>query len=165
MTKKRKTVPSKTNHAALALTESERIDYLMAVASLVLADGVIDEREMHRLHDVCDALAVSAEGKQKVVAAASSPDRAGVDRILADLKQDNGLCVSLLTDALTIVFADGAVERGETQHVAAFARALSVPTAQAVLIARHVERVLASETDEPVSGALSKDLAAGFTAA
>jgi tellurite resistance protein len=155
----------KTDHPALALTESERTDYLMAVGSLVLADGVIDEREMARLRGLCNVLALSGAGEEAVVASASRPDRGNVEKVLASLKQDNALCVALLTDALTIVFADGKLEPAETEHVATFTRALSVPTAQAVLIARHVERVLASEADEPRSGALSKDLATGFTAA
>lgn len=150
----------KTDHAALSLPESERIDYLRVIASLVLADGVIDEREIVRLRALCSALAVSPAGEETVVAAASGSDRRNVERILANIKQDNGLSVALLTDALTIAFADGKLERTETGCVAAFARALSIPTAQAVLIARHVERVLASEGSEP----LSKDLAAQLTA-
>jgi uncharacterized tellurite resistance protein B-like protein len=161
---RRRTARPKPDHAGLALTEPERIDYLTAIASLVLADGVIDEREVARLRGLCNALAVSAEGEETVVAAASDPSRGTVGKVLANMKQDNALCIALLTDALTIVFADGRLERAETEHVASFARALSIPTAQAVLIARHVERVLASEAGAPPSGALSKDLAAGFTA-
>jgi uncharacterized tellurite resistance protein B-like protein len=157
------TARPKADHAALALPASERIDYLMAVASLVLADGVIDEREIARLRGLCSALGVSAAGEKAVVAAVSDAHRGNVEKLLANIKKDSGLCIALLTDALSIVFADGKLEGAETEHVAAFARALSVPTAQAVLIARHVEGILASEGDEPPRGALSKDLAAGFT--
>src|SRR5262249_52487513 len=104
---RQRTASSNADHAALALTESERIDYLTVVASLVFADGVIDEREMVRLRSLCKALALSTPGEDAVVASASGPDRGQVEKILADIKQDNALCIALLTDALIIVFADG----------------------------------------------------------
>jgi uncharacterized tellurite resistance protein B-like protein len=156
-----------TDHAALVLTESERIDYLTAVASLVLADQEIDERETARLRGLCKALGVSAAGEDAVIASASAPNHKKVAEIIADIKKDNALSVALLTDALVIVFADGKLAQGETETVATLARALSVPTSQAVLIARHVEKVLAAEGNEPASGQgapLSKDLATGLTA-
>jgi uncharacterized tellurite resistance protein B-like protein len=161
--------PSDLDHRARSLPEAERIEYLTAVASLVVADAHVDDAELAVLGRLCRALDVSAEAQERVIAAARSPDRAAVERALAEVAKDADLRTSLLADAIVVAFADGKLMPGETQHIDDFARRLGLTQAQAVLISRHVEAIVRAEraasgdATSPMTR-LSSELAQGLTA-
>lgn len=150
---------SKAPHAACALPEPQRIEYLTAVASILHADGAVVDSEIAKLRALCDALDVSAAGTEEVVAAARQPDPARVSRIVAGYREKD-LRFTLLTDAILLAYADGSVDVGESEEIASWAQVLDISTSQAVLIGRYVAEVVHGQ-DEGM-GNLSKDLASGL---
>jgi uncharacterized tellurite resistance protein B-like protein len=150
--------PREPVHPARTLPEPERVDYLIAVASLVIADSHVDEAELAIMRRLCRALDVTPASEERVIEAAKSPDRAKVESVLHDVSRDVPLRVSLLADAIVVAFADGRLARAETAEIAALARKLSVSPAQAVLIARSVEEAVAEErtSKEPEAGVDSR---------
>jgi uncharacterized tellurite resistance protein B-like protein len=155
-------------HAARGLSDGDRVDYLIAVASMAFADAHVDDSEIAVLHKLCQALDVSGPSEQSVIDAARSPDPAKVDGILREIGRDVGLRVSLLADAILVAFADGKLDGAETALVARFAEKLSVSTGQAVMIARYVEAALTPDgllaTERESKSFLSASLAQGLTA-
>ena len=153
-----------TKHPARELPEAERIDYLSVVASLVLADHEVDEKEIARLRDLCRTLGVSDAGQEAVLAAAARPEPEVLDEILARLKRNVPLRYSLLTDAVVIVFADGKVADAEPQEIARLGRALEVAPFQIGLISRYVESVILGRAGHSDEQALSRELGLGLVA-
>ena len=145
-------------HPACDIPEQDRIDYLMAVASIAWADGVTDRVELMKLSEMCAALGVTGEGAGRVAAAASVPDRAMVERILRRFRKDP-LRVALLSDVVLITFADGRVATGEAEHVGQVARELDLDIAQAILIGRYVEAAIQGRADDALSRELAQKLA------
>src|SRR6185295_16994020 len=76
------------DHAALSLDESERSDYLEVVASLVLADGLVDPGETRTLSTLCRSLEVSPETEQAVIAASREANRPAIDAKLEWIRKD-----------------------------------------------------------------------------
>jgi hypothetical protein len=76
-------------HAARSLPEEKRLEYLIAVASLVYADGDVDETELAVLRKLGAVLEITPAGMEKVVAAAKSPDHAQVAGILAHFRGED----------------------------------------------------------------------------
>ena len=130
------------DHPARALPDPQKIEYLLAVAQFVWADGVVAKQEMKRLVNVCEALALSDAGREKLIAAAAEPDPSRVDAAVAWIKQDVALRFSLMADAILIAFADGILAGPEADEIVALARRLGVETEQAMAMARYVEGVL-----------------------
>lgn len=149
------------NHPVLALSEAARVDYLTAVASLALADGAVDERELSQVGKLCAALELSPAGEKAVLAGARTNDRAAARAIVARMGGDPILHASLLTDALVIAFADGRVDRGEIAALSDYANLLGVAPAQLTLMARYV--ALAIRGDAADEGeTMARDLAVGL---
>jgi uncharacterized tellurite resistance protein B-like protein len=153
-------------HPARALREPDRIAYLAALAQLVSADGVVDRTEMARLAALCDALALSTEGRAALVDLAAEPDPGRMHQILVWVRKDVALRYSLMADAIVIAFADGKLTSAEAAEVAEVARELEIEPAQAVLMARYVESILRapSEKTDPGTRLLSDELDAALAA-
>jgi uncharacterized tellurite resistance protein B-like protein len=108
----------------------------------VWADGVVAKQEMRRLSDVCDALALSEAGKEKLIAAAAAPDPERLASAVERIKHDVALRFSLMADAILIAFADGILADPEAGEIVALARRLGVEQEQAMAMARYVEGLL-----------------------
>jgi uncharacterized tellurite resistance protein B-like protein len=132
-------------HGALTRPEEERVDYLIAVSSLVLTDSHADEAELAVIRRLCKALDVSAAGEARALAAALAPAPAEVDRILERFSHDSALKTALLGDAIVVAFADGRLDESEIAEISAFASKLGVPQEQAMAIAYYVEEMVAAE--------------------
>jgi tellurite resistance protein len=145
-------------HAAGELTMDKRVDYLVAVASIVYADGRATTDELAVLGMLCSVLDLTPRGVDVVVAAARNPDPARVAEIVAGLEGDR-LKHALLTDAILVAFADGRVAYEETREIAEFARAVGIGTAQATLIGRYVEEIIVAADGHDLSRALAEGLA------
>src|SRR5438132_1677600 len=91
-----------------------RVDYLIVVAAVEAQ---------------CADAEVSDAERARVLAIARTPDRAVIDASLARIKRDVGLRVRLLTDAITIAFADGRVAPGEGAVIEQLGCALEVAPA------------------------------------
>jgi len=144
---------SDPQHPACEAPIEDRIDYLIAVASIAFADGATDREELVKITEMCAELAVTGDGAQRVASAASVPDRAQVEGILGRFRQSK-LRATLLIDAMVVAYADGRVDIGEAAEVARFAGALGFTTAETVVVGRYVEESLRGQ-----AGALSQDLA------
>jgi uncharacterized tellurite resistance protein B-like protein len=145
-------------HKARSLPENRRMDYMTAVASVVHADGEVDDMELEVLRLLGEVLDVKPPDMERVIAAARSPDHARVEQILATFR-DDPLRFSLLTDAILVAFADEKLAAGETEEIAEFAEALHISTSQAVMIARYVESVLVDGEKHDLARALAEGLA------
>jgi uncharacterized tellurite resistance protein B-like protein len=151
-------------HPARSLPEPQKIEYLLAVAQFVWADGVVAKPEMRRLSDVCDALALAPSGREKLIAAAAAPDPKRVDAAVHWIKEDVALRFSLMGDAILIAFADGILADPEAAEIVQLAQRLGVETEQAMAMARYVEgllRVPSNKTD-PSIRLLSRQLEAAL---
>jgi uncharacterized tellurite resistance protein B-like protein len=145
-------------HKARALPEDRRLDYITAIASVVHADGHVDEVELEVMRLLGEAIDLPERMMPRVIEAARDPDHGRVERILASFKEDP-IRYSLLTDAILVAFADEKLEAGETEQIGEFAEALGISTAQAVTIARYVESVLVDNDRKELAKALEEGLA------
>jgi uncharacterized tellurite resistance protein B-like protein len=155
-------------HPARTLPEDQRVDYLLVVAAVAFADGQVAEEELATVTDLCDALDITGTRREEILAAARRPDQDRVDQIL-DAMTDPATRQALLTDVITVVYADGRVGMGEAEEVARFAERLKIGTSQAVLIARYVEGAIgtaagAGSTNGADDEPLTDELADGLTA-
>jgi uncharacterized tellurite resistance protein B-like protein len=146
-------------HPAEALSLDERVSYLRAVAALVSVDADIDASELDAIHVLADSLHVDRSALD-VDAFAKDPDIALVEEALSKVELA-GLGHALITDAITIAFADGEVDPDESKVIAHYAHRLHVPIAQAGMLARFVAQ--AHEGAE--AHALEAELIAGLNAA
>jgi uncharacterized tellurite resistance protein B-like protein len=145
-------------HAARDLPEERRYDYLVAIASVVCADGEVAEPELAVLRTLCDVLALPPGTCQKVLDGAKTPDLARVQEILANFR-DEPLRFALMTDAILVTYADNKVAAGESKEIAEFADALGMTTSQAAMIGRYVEEVVVAHEGHALSKALAEGLA------
>lgn len=121
----------------MSLSETARVEYLIAVAALVYADGYVADSELQVLRALAHVLALPDGAYNLVMASARFPDKRRVTTILDKVKKDN-IKYTLLCDAVLVAFADGRLLAAETEEIARFARALGISTAQAGKIARYV---------------------------
>lgn len=147
------------SHPAQSVSEKNRIDYLLAVASIAWADRSADETEIGKLRQLCATLRVTGEAADRVVAAATEPDARRVTKILRRFRNDS-LRFSLLADVTLIAFSDGRVDSGEAEQISAYAKELSLATAHATMIGRYVENAIHGRPTEKLSKDLADKLAA-----
>ncbi len=145
-------------HAAGELSMEKRVDYLVAVASLVYADGTASADELAVMSMLCNVLDLTPRGVDVVLDAARRPDAARVAEIVAALEGAR-IKQALLTDAILVAFADGRVAREESREIAEFASALGISAAEAAQIGRYVEEVIVEAEGHALSRALSEGLA------
>ena len=148
-------------HLALALGDQERIDYFLLVATLILADGKVDDAEADRLEAIAQAAALRGPAAEQVIAAARfvAPER--LDRILERIKQDRPLAQALLTDAIVIVFADRHVDVSEAVEIRSLADRLGFVPQETAEVAHEVERSLADVEGRELASSLVEGLGDG----
>lgn len=145
-------------HQARFLSEDRRLDYITVIASVVHADGHVDDVELEVMRLLGEAIDLPSRQMPTVIDAARSPDLRRVEAILASFREDP-IRFSLLTDAILVAFADEKLAAGETEQIAEFADALGITTPQAVAIARYVEAALVDADKKDLAKALEEGLA------
>jgi uncharacterized tellurite resistance protein B-like protein len=145
-------------HKARFLSEDRRLDYITVIASVVHADGHVDDVELEVMRLLGEAIDLAPRLMPTVIDAARSPDLRRVESILESFR-DDPIRFSLLTDAILVAFADEKLAAGETEQIAEFADALGISTAQAVAIARYVECALVDADKKELAKALEEGLA------
>ncbi len=140
---------------------AERLDYLIVLASVIASDGHVDAAELTALEGLCRDVQIGDADRERVLASARDHDAAVVAASLARVKGDVGLRVSLLTDAITIAFADGKLAPGESDVIQQLGEALEIAPAQIALIARNVEATILGHKDDQT---LSRELGTGVAA-
>jgi uncharacterized tellurite resistance protein B-like protein len=146
-------------HPAEALSLDDRIAYLRAVAALVAVDAKIEDSEIAAIHALAAELHVDG-AHLDVDAFARDPDVALVESALSRIHTLE-LGHALLTDAITMAYADGEVAPDESRVITHYAHRLHVPIAEAGLLARYVASMHAAPDGHP----LDHDLIAGIAAA
>jgi uncharacterized tellurite resistance protein B-like protein len=149
-------------HPALSLPEPQRCDYLKAIASLVLADGLVDPKEIGSLSALCKSLQLSPESERAVLDSAKQVDRAAVDAWLESTRRDPALRSALMIDAIVMVMVDGKVVSAEAEAIASLSRKVGISIGEAALIGRYVETVVMRGETDPDSSRLSRELAEGL---
>jgi uncharacterized tellurite resistance protein B-like protein len=134
-------------HPASFLSEDERMDYLVAVASVSSADGDIEESELARVRALCDVLELDEHARKRVMTAAEKPEGKTVERALAALSGRPAMSMSLLTDAIVVAFADDRLTDSEASELTRMAHRLGVSNDDAMLVAKYVESLVLHHGD------------------
>lgn len=129
-------------HPAESLSLEDRVPYLRAVAALVSVDADINAAELDSVRHLAESLGVERTALD-IDAFAREPDIALVEDALSKAAA-LGMGHALLTDAITIVFADGKIETAESKVIAHYAERLHVPVGQAAMLARYVAQTHAT---------------------
>ena len=132
-------------HPAAALPEPLRIEYIGALASLVLADGEPHPEELRRLRQLCAALGLGEASWATVECAIAGPNFARIEETLRIFKDNDGLRFHLMLDALVVAFADGKLDASESLELAGFASVLGFTSEQVLALSRYVEASPGSE--------------------
>jgi hypothetical protein len=157
--------PETDYHPALTLEEPQRAAYLRSVAALVLADGLVDPKELRSLSALCRSLEVSNETERAVLEGAHRNEPEGDDEWLRTIRNDPALCFALMIDAVVMVMSDGKVVSAEAAEIASLGKKLGISMAKSALIGRYVESVVMRGETDPDSNRLSRELADGLAAA
>jgi uncharacterized tellurite resistance protein B-like protein len=134
-------------HEALALPLSERVHYLMIVASMAGADVVLETAETARLESLCKELGLPEQETRDIIATAHRPT-AMIERHLEELGT-SALRFALLSDCISLAFADDDYGKDEQREVHALAKSLGVSDEQLSALEEYVRsaRAAASGTD------------------
>lgn len=135
------TDPANLGHPVHALAASERVEYLLAVASLVAVDGATSPAALEDLRVLCREAGLTGSDVDRVLASASTPDLKRVDTELAQIAKRPELATSLLADAIAVAFSSDQLAAAKVTTLARMSERLGLGVAQAELIARHVESV------------------------
>ena len=144
-------------HEARSLPLSERVDYLMIVASMAGVDVVLEPTETKRLRELCGELDLPEEETKAILMASHRPT-ATIERHLEGLR-GSPLRFVLLSDCVSLAFADGEYGKDEQHEVKALATALEVTSEQLDAIEECVRAVRAAaeakgEVDHQKAGAV-----------
>jgi uncharacterized tellurite resistance protein B-like protein len=153
--------PTNADHPALKLSDAERKDYAMLIATMVFADGVVDPAEQVLLENLCKALSVAdAAG---LLAVAKGKQRVDMVALAAKFK-DHEIRQSLLTDAIVMAYADGKVVDAEAEAIGAIAKALQFTPSQAAMMGRFVATVEGASPgmQAPLDSMFGRKLAKGI---
>ena len=153
---------SRHAHPAAALPEPLRIEYLGALASLVLADGTRHPEEQGRLRQLCSALGLPPAAWATVEGAMAAPNFARIEESLRIFKADESLRFRLMLDAMVVAFADGKLDPSESLELAGFASVLGFTGEQVLTLARYVEATLGKPGASVTGPSLTATLESGL---
>ena len=117
-----------SSHEAHDVPLTERVDYLMIIASMAGADESIAEEELRKLRDLCRTLEMPERETEQIVSAAHRPT-ASIERHLDAIKA-SPLRFTLVADCLSLAYADGEYSKSERKEIASLASALGIDSAQ-----------------------------------
>jgi uncharacterized tellurite resistance protein B-like protein len=121
-------VTSPKTHEAHDIPLVERVDYMTIIASMAGADVALAPEELEKLRELCRALELPVAETEKVLDTARRPTRS-VERHLETLKS-SPLRFTLISDCLSLAYADGEYAKSERTEIASLARTLEVDDAQ-----------------------------------
>ncbi len=136
-----KSDPADLGHPVHDLSEAERVEYLLAVASLVSVDGALSHTALADLRILCGEAGLTTSDADHLLASAAAPDLKRVDVELAQIAKRPELATSLLADAIALAFSSDQLAAAKGPALARMSERLGLGVAQAELIARYVESV------------------------
>jgi uncharacterized tellurite resistance protein B-like protein len=128
-------------HPAIKLPVEERVDYLVVIASMAGADGVVKGEELANLSELCKALDLGAAETGQVLAAAEHVDGDRIRSATHRLRTSE-LRFTLMTDLLFLAYADGDFDGAEQKEVSGVAVTLGVDAKQLEALKKYVLAVL-----------------------
>lgn len=136
--------------------EEDRVDYLVAVASIVSADGQVDSSEIFALRELSLLFGLGPKSRSRVLAACEWPPD-DLPQILARLS-GSSLRFGLLADLCFFAYADGHLASGEETHVRDFAKRLGVDAGHtdALLKFARLTRLATTAEDEEYARSLAR---------
>jgi uncharacterized tellurite resistance protein B-like protein len=158
---------SAAKHPATELPLSERVDYLVVVASMAAADGEIAAAEYEKLREFCKALELGAAEIGQVMAAVEEPDTVRIREVTGRLRSSQ-LRFTLMTDLIFMALADEKFVEAERREIRALADALNLTEPQLAALEKYVQAVLKAGKAEGVGAEdfkkLGGDVAASLAA-
>jgi uncharacterized tellurite resistance protein B-like protein len=155
-------------HPATQLPLSERVDYLVVVASMAAADGEVSAAEFEKWREFCKALELGPEETGQVMSALDYPDKVRIQDVAARLRSSE-LRFTLMTDLLFMAHADDEYCEAEQCEIRELSDALNVNDAQLAALEKYVLAVLKAANTEGVGSEnlkkLGGDVAASLAAA
>lgn len=110
-------------------SDSEKVAYLGAIASIATADRTATDDEVEFLQALIDSADLSQAQGQEVIQAASDPSNTALKRNL-DILKNSELRFSLLTDMISFAKADGQYTTEEQTRVQQIASYLNINQSQ-----------------------------------
>jgi len=154
-------------HPATKLPLSERVDYLVVVASMAAADGEIAAAEYEKLREFCKALELGPAEIGQVMAAVEEPDTVRIREVTGRLRSSQ-LRFTLMTDLIFMALADEKFVEAERREIRALADALNLTEPQLAALEKYVQAVLKAGKAEGVGAEdfkkLGGDVAASLAA-
>lgn len=155
-------------HPAMQLPLSERVDYLVVVASMAAVDGEVSATEFEKWREFCKALELGPAETGQVMSALEYPDKVRIQEVTARLRSSE-LRFTLMTDLLFMAHADDKYCEAEQREIRELADALNVNEAQLAALEKYVLAVLKAAKAEGVGSehlkSLGGDVAASLAAA
>lgn len=138
-------VTTPRRHEALDVPLAERVHYLMIVASMAGVDVVLTPEELAKLGQLCKELELPEAETREILTVAHRPT-ASIERHLDALKA-SPLRFALLTDCLSMAYADGEYAKGEQKEIRDLAGALGVDEQQLAALEECVQALRAATGD------------------
>lgn len=133
-------------HPAATLTEEDRSVYLRVVASIALADGRTDERELRKLRRLAGVLDLPRSLVDETLASVTplgAGAAAGVRSAqIAAFRGLHTVRSYLVMDAIVIAFSDEELVPTESRRIADLAGLLGVSPDEIYMLAGFVEKIL-----------------------
>jgi len=148
---------SAAEHPAMQLPLSERVDYLVVVASMAAADGNASAAEFERWREFCKALDLGPAEIAQVMGALEDPDAVRIREVAGRLTSSQ-LRFTLMTDLLFMAHADDEYCEAERCELRELSDALNVNEAQLAALEKYVLAVLKATKAEGVGSDTFKKL-------
>lgn len=126
------------SHLLAGYSDREKSAYLGAVATVAMTDSQVNDEEIDFLRTLGEAAQLPADEIDRVIAAASQPSAAHLQRDLDALKGSE-LRYSLITDVVSFAKADGHFTTEEAEGISKMANYLGVNEAQFKAMAEFVD--------------------------
>lgn len=154
-----------TNAMIASYQEGDRVDYLVAVASIVSADGQVDSSEIFALRELSLLFGLGPRSRSRVLAACEWPPE-DLPEILARLS-GSPLRYGLMADLCFFAYEDGCLAEGEDLHIREFARTLGIGSEQtdALLRFARLTRLAMTAADDSYARTLASSSREALAAA
>jgi len=132
-----------SNNPILNLPEAERVDYLTVLAMLASVEGGPSQKQTARLEELSKAFKLSEAGRARVKEALNNPPTAV--RSILDRLSGSDLRFTLITDLISIAYADEEYSGREEAEIRQIAMILRITDEQVGEIRRYIQAMLEAE--------------------
>ncbi|WP_157638181.1 TerB family tellurite resistance protein [Flexithrix dorotheae] len=145
------------NNILLNFGKQERVSYLVALSTLAMADGEVEEGEVKLIQTMCENSELDGKETGVVMAAVYAPDNVDLVSHLDNLTSSD-LRFSLMTDILLLVNADGELEEEEIAQVAQLKLRLNISNEQYATLGQYVNALQTFKNKGALDGQFLKEV-------